>query len=57
MNIMNEIARAFLEGWHNQTSLRRCTRDDKRMRRHLSERQIDTMLADSFPASDPPSTY
>lgn len=30
---------------------------DKKLRNHLSERQIDKMVEDSFPASDPPSTY
>lgn len=32
-------------------------RRDREMREHLSERQIDKMVEDSFPASDPPSTY
>ncbi len=30
---------------------------DKKIRENLSEQQIDKMIADSFPASDPPSTY
>jgi hypothetical protein len=30
---------------------------EKRLRRKLSEKEIDKMIADSFPASDPPSTY
>lgn len=30
---------------------------DRKLRMHLSERQIDKMVEDSFPASDPPSTY
>ena len=30
---------------------------DKNLREHLSEKQIDRMVQDSFPASDPPSTY
>jgi hypothetical protein len=30
---------------------------DRKLREHLSERQIDKMVEDSFPASDPPSTY
>lgn len=32
-------------------------RDDHKLRKYLSEQQIDSMVADSFPASDPPSTY
>lgn len=30
---------------------------DRELRSHLSETQIDKMVQDSFPASDPPSTY
>jgi hypothetical protein len=30
---------------------------DHKMRKNLSEKQIDKTLKDSFPASDPPSTY
>lgn len=30
---------------------------DKKMREDLSEKQIDKTVKDSFPASDPPSTY
>lgn len=30
---------------------------DKLMRSRLDEDQIDHMVEDSFPASDPPSTY
>lgn len=32
-------------------------RMDKKIREHLTEKQIDKMIEDSFPASDPPSTY
>lgn len=54
---MNDIVRAFIEGWNHQEMHTHCVHADKAVREHLSERQIDTMLADSFPASDPPSTY
>jgi hypothetical protein len=30
---------------------------DKKLREELTEKQIDKMVMDSFPASDPPSTY
>jgi hypothetical protein len=30
---------------------------DKALREHLNESQVDDMVNDSFPASDPPSTY
>lgn len=35
----------------------RCCGSDRELREHLSEKQVDKMVADSFPASDPPSTY
>jgi len=38
-------------------SRRECVHADKEVRAHLSEKQIDNMVEDSFPASDPPSTY
>lgn len=53
MSIAHDIERAFLAGWRSQT----LHRQEKEMRRHLSEQQIDCMVKDSFPASDPPSTY
>lgn len=31
--------------------------DENQLRESLSEDQIDCMIEDSFPASDPPSTY
>jgi hypothetical protein len=41
----------------NHVTRKQCNRRDKKLRKHLSERQIDRMVEDSFPASDPPSTY
>ena len=38
-------------------SAEQCIHADKKLRDALSERQIDKMVEDSFPASDPPSTY
>lgn len=32
-------------------------KDEKEIRENLSEKKIDKMVKDSFPASDPPSTY
>lgn len=55
--VMNDIVRAFIEGWNNQTLHKQCVHADKKLRKRMSERQIDSMVADSFPASDPPSTY
>lgn len=30
---------------------------DAEMRENLTEKQVDKMVKDSFPSSDPPSTY
>jgi len=52
------LYRSFMDGWMNfHTSFRQCVYADKKLREHLSECQIDKMIEDSFPASDPPSTY
>jgi hypothetical protein len=32
-------------------------REAKHIREHLTERQIDKILEDTFPASDPPAWY
>lgn len=54
-----EIVGAFFDGFINggYVSIEECVREDKAVREHLSERQIDKMIEDSFPASDPPSSY
>lgn len=33
------------------------TKEAIEMREKMSEKQVDKMVKDSFPASDPPSTY
>ena len=52
-----DIIHPFWHGLTQHVSRKQCIRADKKMRAHLSERQIDNMLMDSFPASDPSSTY
>ena len=42
---------------HSQKPLEECIHEERELRDHLSEKQIDRMVADSFPASDPPSSY
>ncbi len=32
-----------------------CLREEKSLRDHLTEKQIDKTIRDSFPASDPPA--
>ncbi len=57
MIILN-LSHSFMEGWRSShTSFSQCVYMDKSLRAGLSERQIDKMIEDSFPASDPPSTY
>ncbi len=54
------ICRAFWEGLTtSEESLAAQTQAsaEKELRESLSEKEIDTMIEDSFPASDPPSTY
>lgn len=57
---MNHVVRAFTEGWISgkaHMSRTQAIRSDKKIRENMSEKQIDKMVKDSFPASDPPSTY
>ncbi len=39
------------------TPHRTVMKHEKRLRAGLGEGQVDAMIDDSFPASDPPSTY
>ncbi len=39
------------------TPHRTVMKHEKRLRDNLGEGQVDAMIDDSFPASDPPSTY
>jgi len=45
----------FIDGWRGGSA--RPVQEDKQLREKMSERKIDKMVSDSFPASDPPSTY
>jgi hypothetical protein len=57
MRKLKAVCSAFKEGWKSQGAKRKALHEDKMLRESLSEKQIDKMLQDSFPASDPPSTY
>jgi len=48
---------AFLKGFFRVTPHRTQLRHDRKLRDNLCEDQIDSMIDDSFPASDPPSSY
>ena len=57
IGIVTTFVTAFLTGFFRTTPKRTCLRADKKMRDDLDEGQIDSMIDDSFPASDPPSSY
>jgi hypothetical protein len=60
MLMLAETIHAFWQGLMFRPALssrKQCIHADKELREHLSDRQIDKMVEDSFPASDPPSTY
>jgi hypothetical protein len=49
---------AFLEGYYSVESHKeKHAREQKCRINNLTERQVDKTVEDSFPASDPPSTY
>lgn len=57
---MNSSVRNFIEEFVRggpMVGQNNPVKDDKELRRNLSEKQLDKMVSDSFPASDPPSTY
>lgn len=55
--MLQDLLDAFMTGFHGSPSRTECVHADKEIRDHLNERQVDKMVEDSFPASDPPSTY
>ena len=57
IGIVTTFISAFLTGFFRTTPTRTCLRADKKLRDNLDEDQIDSMIDDSFPASDPPSSY
>ncbi len=58
MKIIWALIAGFLTGVFScRKTHRECLHEQKELRENLSEKQIDKMVADSFPASDPPSTY
>lgn len=54
--LITSLISAFRDGF-THVSRRKCIQEDKKLRDELSERQLDHMIMDSMPASDPPSTY
>jgi len=56
MNIITHLTHEFMRGWKEEGH-KRHSAEDKKLRDNLKEHQVDNMVIDSFPASDPPSTY
>lgn len=48
---------SFLNGFFRVTPHKTAMRREKKIRDGLDDDQVDSMIDDSFPASDPPSTY
>ncbi|MBI1275149.1 hypothetical protein GC177_04170 [bacterium] len=53
---------AFMDGWRShpsnlQKTPSRLVSAERKMRNRLSEKQVDEMVDESFPASDAPTTY
>ncbi|MCR6659484.1 MAG: hypothetical protein NVV72_09085 [Asticcacaulis sp.] len=57
IDIVTTFVTGFLTGFFRTTPHRTQLRRDKKLRDNLDEGQIDSMIDDSFPASDPPSSY
>ena len=53
---MKALLKKFCEGW-NCAPHERDVKKDKEIRDNLTEKQVDKSIQDSFPASDPASTY
>lgn len=52
---MFTIVRSFYKGFKDAKCLN--CRKDKKIRNNMTDYKLDNMIDDSFPASDPPSTY
>ncbi len=59
MNQLKKIARAFNEGLMHKSfgETEKFAKEDKEHRDSMKEKHVDKIINDSFPASDPPSTY
>ena len=57
MNTITTFINGFFAGFFRRTPHSTCMRHDRQMRDNMGEDQLDAMIDDSFPASDPPSSY
>ncbi|MDE3060618.1 MAG: hypothetical protein KGJ06_06365 [Pseudomonadota bacterium] len=57
--MIGALLQEFLDGFTHPycPSRREVVLQEKHLRNHLDERQIDKTVEDTFPASDPPSNY
>ncbi len=56
--VLGPVLKSFYDGFfHGPYQYKRCLKGEKKLRDDLSEEQVDHMVEDSFPASDPPSSY
>lgn len=56
--VLGPVLKSFYDGFfHGPYQYKRCLKGEKKLRDELSEDQVDHMVEDSFPASDPPSSY
>lgn len=57
MNTINSFVTGFWNGFFRTTPHKTAKRNERKLRDNLDEGQVDSMVDDSFPASDPPSNY
>lgn len=54
--LLTQIVYAFMDGFRGRNKDEHVV-EEKELRDHMTEGQIDDTVEDSFPASDPPATY
>ncbi len=57
MNKVTSFISGFWNGFFHVTPKKTAMRGERRIRNNLDDDQVDSMIDESFPASDPPSTY
>ncbi len=57
MNTVTSFVTGFWNGFFRTTPHKTAKRKERQIRDNLDEGQVDSMVDNTFPASDPPSTY